>query len=131
MSAAYYIVLDNDDPGFDTLVNGKAVAAHADIVSKLAQDTSLRTLDDLTSFSAGELEDMQDEFGIDPAETPPERWFTAEEGLQWVRGLRAALESAVDELPAARAVVEDLDEFEQVLEQAGKIGACWHLSVDY
>ena len=49
MGVAYFIVLDNKEPGFETFVNGKAIARAAEAINALAPKLGLKTIDDLTS----------------------------------------------------------------------------------
>ena len=47
-----YIVVEGEDPGFDTFVNGRALARHEDSLEKLAMSLGVRPLIDF--FSADE-----------------------------------------------------------------------------
>ena len=42
MGAAYFIVLDNPKPGFDTFVNGKAIAREAPAIEKIAKKLKIK-----------------------------------------------------------------------------------------
>jgi hypothetical protein len=126
MSVAYFIVLDNDDPGFETMVNGKAVAHATGVINKFAAKLKLKTIDELTSF--GELDeefDVPDE--LRETETP---WFEAKEGIAWVSAIRKHIEANRSSVKDAERVISDLQEYEQVLTQAAKIGAKWHFQLD-
>lgn len=132
MGAAYFIALDNPDPGFDPFVNGKAVARDATRLSRVASALGLKTPDDFVSMGGDEAASMAEEFGIgDEAQAPPEQWFDADEGLAWVGRLRAHIQSDAKAVKEADAVLSDLAEYERVLSQAKSIGAKWHFSVDF
>jgi hypothetical protein len=69
--------------GFDTSVNGKAVAREAKAIAKIAKKLKLPGIDDLASFA-----ELAREFGVDAElEGAKEKWFEAEEGLRWVRSV--------------------------------------------
>ncbi len=132
MGAAYFIALDNPDPGFDPFVNGKAIAREAKRLSKAASSLGLMTPDDYVSMGGDEAASMAEEFGIgEEIQAPPEQWFDADEGLAWVGRLRAHIQSDAKAVKDAEAVLADLGEYERVLTQAKSIGAKWHFSVDF
>ena len=132
MGTAYFIVLDNANSGFDPFVNGKGIAREVQRLSKVAAALGLKTPDDYVSISGAEAGSMAEEFDIgEEVETPPERWFDAEEGLAWVARLRAHLQSNPQAVKDSVSVLEHLAEYERVLSQAKLIGAKWHLSVDF
>jgi hypothetical protein len=132
MGAAYFIALDNPDPGFDPFVNGKAIARDAEGLSKLAKSKGLPAPEDYFAMSGDDAEAMAGEFGLDEDVTvPPERWFDADEGLAWIASLHPHLESNPAGLKNAKAVLADLAEFESVLSKAKAIGAKWHFSIDF
>src|SRR5688572_4519275 len=132
MGAAYFIALDNPEPGFDPFVNGKAVAREAKRISKVASSLGLKTPDEYVSMGGDEAAAMAEEFGVgDDVHAPPEQWFDADEGLAWVARLRAHIRSDAKSVKDAEAVLADLAEYERVLSQAKPIGARWHFSVDF
>ena len=129
MSTAYYIVLDREEPGFDTFVNGKALAKAATALNTLCDKFDLPSLDDYVNFSDDELGDLLDE-SIDIPDTD-ETWFTPEEGLQCFSQLEAYLRDNPKAVKNSAAVLEDLGEFIEVLDKAREIGARWHLALDF
>jgi hypothetical protein len=132
MSAAYFITLDNPNPGFDPFVNGKAIARDAKRLSEAASALGLKTPDEYVSMGGDEAASMAEEFGMgDEVHPPPEQWFDADEGLAWVGRLRAHLQSNAKTVEDTEAVLADLAEYDRVLSQAKSIGAKWHLSVDF
>ena len=132
MSSAYYIVVDRDIEGFDSFVNGKAVARESDRLAQLTQSIGLREINEFVSADPDDLVAMAEEFGVElPSEPQPEQWFVPEEGLAWISKLRDSLSvhpDAVDDLDAIRS---DLAEYHGVLEQAKANGARWHFAVDF
>ncbi len=132
MGAAYFIALDNPEPGFDPFVNGKAIAREGKRISKVASSLGLKTPDDYVSMGGDEAAAMAEEFGVgDDVQAPPEQWFDPDEGLAWVGRLRAHIRSDAKAVKDAEAVLADLAEYERVLSQAKSIGAKWHFSVDF
>src|SRR4051812_45258855 len=126
MGAAYYIVLDNKDAGFDTFVNGKAVSRDAEGIAKIAAALNLPDINDLANFS-----DLAAEFGVDSRlEAAREKWFEPAEGLAWVRAVRDHISANPGFLAAPDRVLSELDEYGKVLVNAGRIGAKWHFAID-
>jgi len=126
MGVAYYIVLDNEAPGFDTMVNGKAVARAREEIYSVTDALKIKGIDDLTDFGA-----WDEEFDVaenDRAvETP---WFAPKFGLEWVTAVRQAVEAKPSSHSEPERLIEDLKEYEEVLRNAEKIGAKWHFEMD-
>jgi hypothetical protein len=119
-------VLDNKSPGFDTFVNGKAVARSREAIYAITEKLGLKGIDDLTSF--GELDeefDVPEE--LRETETP---WFEPSEGIEWVAAIRRHIEANRSSVKQRDRVLEELNEYEQVLHQAAKVGAKWHFQMD-
>jgi hypothetical protein len=126
MGAAYFIVLDNEEPGFETFVNGKAIARASDSIRSICDKLDLTSIDDLTSFGA-----LDEEFDV-PEEcretsTP---WFEPREGIEWVGALYEYIEANPSSVKDPDHVLAELDEYEAVFKKAAKIGAKWHLELD-
>ncbi|MEW6348428.1 MAG: hypothetical protein AB1646_05165 [Thermodesulfobacteriota bacterium] len=125
MSVAYYIVLNNENPGFDTFVNGKALAKEASRLDPICDRLGLPRLDSFVAMSGDDAADLLGEdLGL------PESWFSAEEGLKLVESLSGHIRNHPKDLKDPRAVLDDLAEFADVLGKAKEIGAAWHLSID-
>jgi hypothetical protein len=136
MSAAYFIVLDNSDPGFDTMVNGKFLSRNAKQLEKIAQSLAIRTLDDFISYSPDEARAMMENLGSDPAEIakmelPEQKWFDPQEGLELVGKMAAHVQKNPSAVKNPKGVLADLGEYQVVLEKAKAIGARWNLQVDF
>ena len=91
MSLAYYIVLDNEEPGFDTFVNGKYLARE-DGLDALCKQLHLKAFGDFLAMSEDDISDMLGE-DIDLPEGEGERWFAPEEGLAWAPALAAHIKA--------------------------------------
>jgi hypothetical protein len=79
-------------------------------------------------MSNDEVSDMLgDDFDIPELE---EDWHPPEEGLRVFGALAQHLRAHPDALANASAVLEDIDDYLAVFEQARTIGAKWRLSVD-
>lgn len=131
MSVAYYVVLDIEEPGFDTFVSGKAVARASEELDALCHRTGLQTLD---SFMGQSMDDFEDLLGEDielpDGDDGQAKWFEPAEGIALIESIVSAIKQSVTSVPSADAVLEDLEEYKAVLEQALKIKAKWHLALD-
>jgi hypothetical protein len=130
MSVAYYIVIDNEEPGFETFVNGKAVAHAIEELDALSAKEGLGKLEDFMGQSADELADMLDE-DIDLPEGSEENlWFEPDDGIALVDALSAKIQANPESLSEPDDVLSDLAEYKDVLLQAKNINAKWHLALD-
>jgi len=128
MSIAYYIVLDHEEPGFDTFVNGKYLA-HENKLEVLCHSLGLKTFEDfLTMFE----EDISEILGedIELPEGEGQQWFTPEEGLAWVSALASHIKANPTSVTEPQGCLDDLAEYAEVLNKAKEIGAKWHLNLD-
>jgi len=131
MSVAYYIVLDNDEPGFDPFVNGKAIAHAIEELDQLCEQAGLPRLE---SFIGQSAEDVAELLGEDidwPEDEEAEHvWHTADSGIAYIEALIHAIRNMQHGSQASDEVLEDLEEYKNVLEQAKEVGAKWHLALD-
>src|SRR4051794_17122056 len=95
MGAALYIALEKEIPGFDPMMDGKALSKAADQLDELAKSLAVRPL--MQFFSADP--EMLAEFLDEDAEVPPQSWFPARDGLVTVRVLRAHLATSPGVVP--------------------------------
>lgn len=130
MSIAYYVVLDIEDPGFDTFVNGKAVARASEKLAALCHRTGLQPLDSFMGQSLDDFEDFLDEDIELPDDDGQAKWFEPAEGIALIESLISAIQQSPASVPFADAVLEEFEEYKAVLEQALKIKAKWHLALD-
>lgn len=132
MSVAYYVVLDRDDPGFDTFVNGKAVAQALDDLNALCYGLELPTLESFMGQSMEEIEDLLGEdIDLPDGDDGEPKWFDPADGIALIDALVSAIQQTATPMPAAAAVLDDLEAFKTVLEQARTIKAQWHLALDF
>ena len=128
MSVAFYIVLDNEEPGFETFVNGKSIAKETKKLDKISKKLGVPTFDDFNTMSADDIGDLLGEEIDIPGHE--EKWFSADEGLSFVAALKKHINENPKDVKDAKGVLEDLDEYEDVLKKAKGIGAKWHLNLD-
>jgi hypothetical protein len=109
MSLAYYISLQNKNPGFDTFVNGKSLARACDQLDAIAKQLGVTPI--------GEF------FG--------KKWHAAEAGLASVEALVRHLQEEPAAIPDCADVVKDLEEWQEVLRHAKAANIKWKMKIDY
>lgn len=135
MSACFYIVVEGEDPGFDTFVNGHALARNEDELENLA--TSLRVAPLLSFYSTdrNSMAALLEQGAGDPAWEPalPEpQWFPPEDGLETVQALLGYLERHPASFGAdTRRLHDELSEYERVLAKTNSYQLRWHLAVSF
>ena len=136
MSAAYFIVLDREDPGFDVMVNGKFLSHDDKRLEKVAKTVGIRPLGEFVSYSPEEARAMMEDMGTDPGEIeemelPERKWYDSQDGLDWVRQVSVYLQANPSAVKNPEGVLADLEEYRTVLDQAKAVGARWNLQVDF
>lgn len=136
MSVALYIALEKEIADFDAFVNGKAVGrAEEEVLEKICVDLGVPPLMVFFSQDPDELADFHDdELGEEAPEVdelPTEEWFDAAAGLVTVHALADHLEANPEAIDNATAIVEDLREYQQVLERLKKEKVRWHFAMDF
>lgn len=135
MAASLYIVVEGEDPGFDTFVNGHALARNEDALERLAESLHVAPL--LQYFSADENSMcLLLEHGAGDPEwarnLPEPQWFDPVDGLVTVRALkRYLIASPVCLGSETPQVLNELREYERVLEKARKYKLRWQLAVSW
>jgi len=109
MGVAYYIVLDNEEPGFDAFVNGKYLANETTKLDAICDKLGIRKFDDFLTMSEDDISDMLGE-NIDLPEGEGEQWFTADEGIAFVSALIAHIKTNPKDVKNPEGVLEDLAE---------------------
>src|SRR4051794_21596718 len=105
MGAAFYIILDDADPGFDTFVNGKAILKSQSELSRLAAASGVTPLEGFYSQDRDEVYDLlgdDEEMIPDPSDfrdSPGVTWFDARKGLETVRALIGQVTSDRESVP--------------------------------
>ena len=144
MGAAYYIVVDTDEPDFDTTVDGKALSRNASQIDAIATSLGFRTLNGYFSISPedarlqmADLLGIEDENDLPPeneaaiSKVPPEEWYDAEHGLEYATRVSEYIRDNPNSVRDVDAVLNDLDQMKQVMSDAVQRGLKWHFLVDY
>ncbi len=135
MAASMYIVVEGEDPGFETLVNGRSLARHEDALEKLALGLGVRSLIEFFSADENSMALLIEE-GAGNRELlqrlPPPQWYAPGDGLVTVRALLSALRADPQMLGTEGAqVLVELSEYAVVLEKTEARGMRWHLAVSW
>lgn len=135
MAASMYIVVEGEDPGFDTFVNGRALARHEDAVEKLALSLGIKPLIEFFSADENSMSLLIEE-GAGNQELvkrlPPPQWYFGSEGLATVTGLIEALQDEPQKLGSeGPQVLDELEEYARVLAKTEERGLRWHLAVSW
>ena len=130
-----YIVVEGEDPGYNIFVNGRALARHEDALEKLALRIGSRPLIEFFSADENSLALLIEE-GAGNQELlrklPPPQWYSATEGLSAVEALVAELERDPQQLGSeGRSVLNELQEYREVLAKTATRGFRWHLAVSW
>jgi hypothetical protein len=94
MAASMYIVVEGEDPGFDTFVNGRSLARHEDALERLALRSGVRPLIEFFSADENSMSLLIEEGAGDNEllrRLPPPQWYAPQDGLRTVRALLLAL----------------------------------------
>jgi hypothetical protein len=135
MAASLYIVVEGEDPGFDTFVNGRSVARNEESLERLA--TTLRVKPLLEFFSADEnsMALLSEQGSANPEwaeHLPAPQWFSPTQGLTTVRALLEFLAAVPAALGSETLTVRDeLKEYERVLEKTATRRLRWHLAASW
>jgi hypothetical protein len=130
---AAYIVLENEIPGFDPFVKGKAIVRAQDQLDELAMKMGVQPLTSfLSSVPAEVLEVLgeSDDELADQLNAAVSQWSDPIEGLKTVQALRAHLTSRANAIENSERVIEDLVEYEAVLSRAARERVRWKLAID-
>ena len=135
MSESYYINLEQPLDDIDIMPSGKAVAKMMDRIDEITDEIGVTRLSD---FVAGDGEDMSElveqegwDLGGFAATAGGAHWFDASDGLDSVRALLGYIESDPDSIKRAKALMEELREFEKVLEIAQTHNVRFRFESDY
>ena len=135
MAASMYIVVEGEDPGFDTFVNGRALARNEDGLERLAIRLGVRPLIDFFSADENSMSLLIEEGAGNPdllQKLPPPQWFDASDGLASVRPLLQALRDEPAQLGSdSENLRDELEEFEVVLQKTADRNLRWHLAVSW
>lgn len=130
-----YIVVEGDDPGYDTFVNGRAIARNEDGLERLAVSLGSQPLIEFFSADENSMALLIEEGAGDPkllSKLPPPQWFPARNGLETVLTLLKHLQTEPGALGSeGEFVCEELREYATVLRKAMDRNLRWHLSVSW
>jgi hypothetical protein len=135
MAASMYIVVEGEDPGFDTFVNGRALARHEDALEQLALRQGVRPLIEFFSADANSMSLLVEEGAgnVDLLRRlPPPQWYAAEDGLTTVRALLHKLADDPNQFGSeGEQILSELLEYAEVLEKTMCRKMRWHLAVSW
>jgi hypothetical protein len=130
-----YIVVEGEDPGFDTFVNGRSLARHEDALERLALRHGVRPLIEFFSADENSMALLIEEGAGNPdilRRLPPPQWYSPKDGLATVRALLLALEADPHQLGSeGEQIFSELLEYAQVLEKTMERKLRWHLAVSW
>ncbi len=130
-----YIVVEGEDPGFDTFVNGRSLARHEDALEKLALSLGVRPLIEYFSADENSMALLIEEGAGDQEllrKLPPPQWYQPADGLKTVQALLQALRDDPQQLGTeGKQVLSELREYAEVLEKARDREMRWHLAVSW
>ena len=126
MGAAYYIVLEKEIEGLDSMMDGKGLSRHIESLDATARQLGVRPLSQFFSIDPAAAAEFMEGDAMDLAdmELPSLKQFSAQEGLTTVRALLSHSQAHADH------VAEDLRECERILIAAAKHGVGWHFEID-
>jgi hypothetical protein len=135
MAASLYIVVEGDDPGFDIFVNGHALARNEDALEQLAARLKVSPLLEFFSADENSMALLLEQGAANPEwarNLPQPQWFDATGGLLTVRALVEFLSASPAALGSeTRPVLQELYEYERVLQKTAQRGLHWHLAVSW
>lgn len=135
MAASLYIVVEGDDPGFDTFVNGHALARNEDALERLAERLKVSPLLDFFSADENSMALLLEQGAGNPEwarHLPEPQWFDAGIGLVTVNALLGFLQESPVALGSETiGVVLELREYERVLRKTAERGLRWHVAVSW
>jgi hypothetical protein len=135
MSESYYITLEQDLDEIDIMPSAKALAKMMDRIDDITDEIGVTRFSD---FIAGEGEDLSEiaeqegwDLGGFGSSVGGAEWFDAANGLDTVRALAGYIESDPDSIKRSKTLLEELKEFEKVLEIAQAHHVRFRLEADY
>jgi hypothetical protein len=135
MAASLYIVVEGEDPGFDTFVHGQALARNEDALEKLAERLKVSPLLEFFSADENSMALLMEQGASNPEwarPMPMPQWFMASDGLLTVRALIGYLTTSPTALGSeTQPALFELKEYERVLDKAAQRHLHWHLAVSW
>jgi len=130
--APLFIVPEREIDGFDHYGPGISLG-HSDgaILDGLCRELGVRTLSSFLSEDTEALHANLRYEGYALPELPELSWFSAGAGLKTVRALAAYLEEHPETFEDAKAIIDELREYEFVLARFDKEGIRWYMAAGY
>lgn len=135
MSESYYITLEQNLDEIDIMPSGKALAKMMDRIDEITDEIGVTRLSDFIGGESEDLSEIAEQEGWDLGgfgnSAGGSSWFDAADGLDTVRALAGYIESDPESIKRAKALLEELKEFEKVLEIAQNHNVRFRLEADY
>ena len=138
MGVAWYIVAENPELQEKIYVNGKFIANHLDHLSVITtehgcnkiEDYHSQPVEDLLDLIQLEMDDVAE--SIDPNKLPEVKWFSPEEGMQYVQKLVDLIKKDRNTSTTTKEeLLSDLGEYLNVMEILIKNKCRWHFAIDF
>jgi hypothetical protein len=130
-----YIVVEGDDPGFDTFVNGRSLAQHEDALERLALRLGVCPLIEFFSADENSMSLLIEEGAGNPDlihRLPPPQWYTPQDGLNTINAMLQALEEDPRQLGSeSEHILSELLDYAKVLKKALDRDLRWHLAISW
>lgn len=135
MAASLYIVVEGEDPGFDTFVNGHGLARNEDALDRLAERLRVRPLLEFFSADENSMALLLEQGAGNPDwahHLPEPQWYDPGNGIVTVSTLLDFLKASPTALGSdTSAVVSELQDYERVLRKTAQRELRWHLAVSW
>ena len=135
MAASLYIVVEGEDPGFDTFVNGHGLARNEDALDRLAERLRVRALLEFFSADENSMALLLEQGAGNPDwahHLPEPQWYDPGNGIVTVSTLLDFLKASPIALGSdTSAVVSELQDYERVLRKTAQRELRWHLAVSW
>jgi hypothetical protein len=122
-----YIVLEKKVPGFEPIIDGKALGRFEKELAEIAERCGVQPLMSFFSTNVDDASEFLQNEGLADVEVPEEQWFPPQDGLRTVE----ALLREIANVPELADVRTDLLAFQNVLRRALERGIRWHLAIDF
>jgi hypothetical protein len=135
MAASLYIVVEGEDPGFDTFVNGRSLARNEEALDRLAATLRITPLLDFFSADQNSMALLLEQGTGKPEwakNLPQPQWYSPTDGLAAVRALVDFLTANPGAIGSETLpVLSELREYERVLSKTALYGLRWHLAASW
>ena len=128
MGVAFYIELNKKDVDFETFVDGKSIAHAFEALATFSQSNGLKSIEEYVYQDVSEYADEFKDMGMDIPEQI-KQWFDAQEGITWATSMINNLEEKAPEF-SSKDIINDFECYLETFENAKKVDAKWHLTVD-